>query len=206
MKAVNAATAMLIDLLRKKSEENSGPEFNEGHPYFTALKAAKLIGVDVTSEKFRKATANSLELWSMITIASMIGDVINEIAKTGQAAMAAGGEAKKEAEELLTSMQFITDVFQSWANMLDAEHIAEFVLEDGEKRYAAALAAGHPSANFSEKKMTAEEAIEDLKSKLQETLNKKAEQEAAAKKSKPPVTPQDIMQMLCESRTKPSVN
>jgi len=208
MKSVNPATQMLLDLFKQKSEQNPGPEFNEGHPYFAAIEAAQMINVATDDDKFREATLQSLELWSGITIAKMIGEVISEIATTGKMAMKASDEGRKAAEELLSSMGFVSGVFQSWANSIDLEHVAEFVFKDGEKRYAAAKAAGHPSAEFPVYTKTPEEALKEMQQRLEAAAAKanKPKEEKSPKKSGPPVTPEDIMKMLFAKHTNPSVN
>lgn len=211
MKSVNAPTQMLLDLFRNKSEQNPGAEFNAGHPFFTALEAAEMIGVPTEGEEFRNATVRSLTLWAASMVGSMIVEVLNEISKLGKAAIDAGGEAKAASEELLDSMDFVRSVFQAWANELDLEHIAEFVFADGQQRYLAQKEADPDAFKRSPRpKMTPEEVAEELFQKLkaaaEEAKKREEEKKAVKKEDGPPVTPKDIMKMLFENRTKPSVN
>lgn len=209
MKPVNYPTQMLLDVFRQKSEKHSGPEFNEGHPYFSAVEAAQMIDVPTDDDKFREATIQSLHLWCGITIAKMIGEVISEIATVGKIASKGDPKERAAANELLMSMEFIQGVMQAWANSIDLEHIAEFVFEDGRKRYEAAVASGHPSAIFSGEKKTPEEAIAEIRERMEAVVEKHQqpkEEKKPVKKSGPPVTPEDIMKLLFEKHTNPSVN
>jgi hypothetical protein len=122
---------------------------------------------------------------------------------------ASDSDANDAAKELLLSMGFVQGVFQSWANSVDLEHVADFVFKDGEKRYAAAKAAGHPSAEFPAGTKTPEEALKEVQQRLEEAVvkaQKPKEEKKPPKKSGPPVTPEDIMKMLFAKHTNPSVN
>lgn len=208
MNSVNQPTKMLLDCFRRKSEEHSGPEYNSGHPFFAAAEAAVLLGLDVDSEEFRGPTTRSLQLWSANMIGGMIVEVLNEISAVGKIAMEAGEAGKSASTELLSSMDFVRAVFQAWANEVDLEHIAEFVFEDGMKRYKAAVAAD-PEAFKPKEKLSPQEIIEALKKRLEAAADRAEAARAEEKKKKadsPPVTPADIMKMLFENKTKPSVN
>lgn len=197
MKATNPPTQQLLAMFKKRSEEQ--PHANEGHPYFSALTAAQTVGLDPDSDSFRESTLRAMAVWAGMTIASIIGDVMNEISAAGKAASDGDDDSQKAAADLLSSMDFVAGVFQSWANSVDLEHVAEVIFEDGERRRKAGNSADSSLPDPAS-------LLAEFQEKLEKLALNKLPKGQKAKKSDVPVTPSDIMKMLFEKSTKPSVN
>lgn len=225
MKAINAATSLIISLFQKKSDD-LGPGLVKGHPYLIALEMAKVSGVepDLENEKFVDIATSLLRKWAKMTVGDMGASCLNEIGHLGNLALKAGGDLKKASDELLSSMDFVNNVFTIFVKSIDYDHVAEWLLEDGHKKAAATenldelvqpIVIETPDEIDSPQKLMAFlkqqvmktlAAMPDVDVELESASEAAKKPEPKKQADKPPVTPEDIVKLLFESRVKPSAN
>lgn len=221
MKSVNEPTKMMLQYLEHCREHEDGI-FSDptGHPYFINRAVAKFLNRDTDTDEFRENELRSLAQWAEMTAHSLVQNPLQEIGKLGNHTMKGSDpKAKKLSKELLKSMAIVTAVFKSWLASVDFEHVADWVLADGQKLEAEGK---DPKITDDDVKQHLDEGVGGIISALKKLMSEvldnagKSEDKAEAcddeshklpeKSGKPPVTPADIMKLLFEKVQNPSNN
>lgn len=130
MKAVNEATQNTLEQFRKKAGEIPF----DAHPYALALEGRKKLGLSEWTEEHRNDATAAMALWVTMIIGKSIANTLNEIVALMRIATETETEEnKKAAEDMASSMTFVENVFRSFMNAIDMQHVAEQLFADGEK-------------------------------------------------------------------------
>jgi hypothetical protein len=223
---VNEPTQMVLQYLEHCRENNDGV-FSDpsSHPYFINRAVAKFMGRDTKTEECKESELRSLTQWAEMMVQSLVQTPAKEIVALGNHTLnGSDKEARKLSKTLLRSMTVVTAVFKSWVAAVDCEHVAAWVLRDGEKLQAAGKA---PEISTAEVRGNLNEAVGGLVEQLKEFVaglenaGEKAKKkepaksdndDEAPKKAKkpnddgPPVTPADVMKLLFDKIKNPSNN
>jgi hypothetical protein len=135
MKAVNMATQIVIDMFMKRAAE---VPFDR-HPYHGLLKARSMVDESATewTDDYHEQALNALCAWTASMIADSSSATMNEVVALMRIANAGDADAKKAANDMAGSMNFLEKVMTSFLNSVDIEHVAEVLFEDGQGRHAA---------------------------------------------------------------------
>jgi hypothetical protein len=132
MKAVNKATAMMLDRFRGRMRQRV--EAGGENPLTEMDTVRQQHGQ--SWDEAREGVVGALRLWLVATLGGCMLTVLREIAACAAAAEAVGGKAKEAADELGTSWEFLQQVMGTWLEGVDVEHIAEVLLDDYVEKYA----------------------------------------------------------------------
>lgn len=137
MKAVTPATMFTLERFKKKLEEMIAEHGDEGHPYAMAIEGLEKLGKTEWDEKHQNSAIEALALWCANIVGQTGAATLNEILALMRIANDSPKEKHKEAaKEMAASMNFLEIVLTCYVNAVDFQHIAEWLFEDGQRRWA----------------------------------------------------------------------
>jgi hypothetical protein len=132
MKAVNAATQMIVSLIEKRAKEIPF----EGNPYHGLLEARAKLGKDEWTPDIKEPALAALKMWVMNMLGDCVSSTMNEIVALARIAEKGNEEEQNAAKEMAGSMTFLENIIKVFLNEVDIDYVAERMFEIGEKMAA----------------------------------------------------------------------
>lgn len=130
MRPVNQATQGILAQFRDKAAVLP----YDAHPYVTAAKGLKNLGLDDWTEQHQAGALEAMALWVEKIVRGSVVITLNEIVALMRVAVGTGeADDKAAADNMASSMTFVENVFTAFVSVVEFDYVAEQLFADGQK-------------------------------------------------------------------------